>query len=176
MAWSAPMTAVAGAVFTAAQFNQYVRDNLGVSGPALATTRNSMLVGNGLNQVVMRKPVRDVAPDGTTTTSLTYTDLIEGPAPTVSLATGVKAMVWIYCNMYNTLGNAIWMSVEVSGATTLAADDSRAIQLTGTDADRCGAGFLLDLTGGNNTFTAKYRVSGGGIGYYSGRRLVVWPF
>lgn len=28
MAWSAPMTAVAGAVYTAAQFNTYTRDNL----------------------------------------------------------------------------------------------------------------------------------------------------
>lgn len=26
MAWSAPMTAVSGSVFTAAQFNQFVRD------------------------------------------------------------------------------------------------------------------------------------------------------
>ena len=38
MAWSSPFTAVTGNVFTAAQWNQYARDNLLVSEAAVAMT------------------------------------------------------------------------------------------------------------------------------------------
>src|SRR5690606_12967068 len=44
MAWSAPMTAVSGSVFTAAQFNQFVRDNLNETAPARATTAGAHFV------------------------------------------------------------------------------------------------------------------------------------
>lgn len=49
MAWTTPMTAVANAVWTAAQFNSDIRDNLNETGPAKATS--SSLTGNSLRDV-----------------------------------------------------------------------------------------------------------------------------
>lgn len=177
MAWTAPMTAVAGAVFTAAQFNQYVRDNLNEAAVAKATIKNAIFAGDGTGSVAQRTPRWAAKTGGSTTTGTSYTDLADGVGPTITLTTGSKALVWIYCNQYNDAGNAAWMAFEISGATATSASDSFAVQGQGTDGDRVGAGFLIDtLTGGSNTFTAKYRVSTAGTGYFSQRRINVWPF
>lgn len=177
MTWTAPMTAVAGAVFTAAQYNTFVRDNMIESCVNKATVKNAVFAGNGLNEIVQRTPRWTAKTGGSTTTSLTYTDLVDGSGPTVTVETGSKAAVWIYCNQYNDAGNAAWMSFEVSGASAIGASDSFSVQLQGTDGDRVGAGFLLDtLTGGSNTFTGKYRVSTAGTGFFSQRKITVWPF
>jgi hypothetical protein len=177
MAWTAPMTAVAGAVFTAAQYNTYVRDNFLTLDVSLATVENSFFAGNGTNSIVQRTPAWDARTGGSTTTSTSHADLADGVGPSVTVATGTMAMVWIYCNQYNTSAAAAWMTFEISGDTTLAASDTNAVQMQGTDGDRAGAGILVDtLTGGTNTFTAKYRVSTSGTGYFSQRRIVVWPF
>jgi hypothetical protein len=177
MTWTAPMTAVAGAVFTAAQYNQHVRDNFLELDVAQATVENSFFAGNGPNDVVQRTPTWAARTGGSTTTSTSYTDLADAVGPSVTVATGTIAMVWIYCNQYNTSGSAAWMTFEISGDTTLAASDTNAVQMQGTDGDRAGAGILIDtLTGGMNTFTAKHRVSTSGTGYFSQRRIVVWPF
>lgn len=177
MTWTAPMTAVAGAVFTAAQYNQHVRDNFLELDVAGATVENSIIAGNGLNRVIQRTPAWDARTGGSTTASTSYTDLADGAGPSVTVETGTIAMVWIYCNQYNTAGTAAWMTFEISGDTTLAASDINAVQMQGTDGDRVGAGILVDtLTGGTNTFTAKHRVSTSGTGYFSQRRIAVWPF
>src|ERR1044072_861619 len=176
MAWTAPMTAVAGAGFTAAQYNTYVRDNFLTLDVSMASVEGSFFAGNGTNSVVQRTPAWDVRTGGSTTASLTHTDLADGVGPSVTVATGTMAMVWIYCNQYNTSGAAAWMTFEISGDTTLAASYINAVQMQGTDGDRCGAGILIDtLTGGTNTFTAKYRVSTSGTGYFSQRRIPLWP-
>lgn len=177
MAWTAPMTAVAGAVFTAAQYNTHVRDNFLTLDVAVATREGSIITGNGANSVVQRTPAWDARTGGSTTASTSYTDLADGVGPSVTVETGTIAMVWVYCNQYNTSGAAAWMTFEISGDTTLAANDINAVQMQGTDGDRCGAGILVDtLTGGTNTFTAKHRVSTSGTGYFSQRRITVWPF
>ena len=54
MAWSAPMTAVANTVFTAAQFNQHVRDNLNETAPAKATASGGYFVATGVNAIAQR--------------------------------------------------------------------------------------------------------------------------
>lgn len=177
MAWTAPMTAVAGAVFTAAEFNQFVRDNMQETAVAKADIKNAIFTGNGLNEIAQRTPRGASKTGSSTTTATSYGDLLDGTGPTITLTTGSSAMVWIYCNQYNTAGNAAWMSFEISGATATSASDSFAVQGQGTDGDRVGAGFLIDtLTGGSNTFTAKYRVSTAGTGTFSQRRITIWPF
>lgn len=177
MAWTAPMTAVTGNVLTAAQWNQFVRDNLGMTAVANATVEGSFFAGDGLNSIVQRTPDWRSTTGGSTTTSTTYTDLADVNGPSVTVETGPVAMIWLYCNQYNTAGNAAWMAFDVGGASAITATDAFAVQMQGTDGDRVGAGFLLDnLTGGLNTFTAKYRVSTAGTGYFSQRRIVVWPF
>lgn len=179
MAWSVPMTAVTGSVFTAALFNQHVRDNLGETAVARAIsgTATSIIAGNGLNAIALRKPGFGTLTAGSTTSSTTYTDLADAVGPTVTLDTGTKAMVWIFANQYNKNTTAAWIAFQVGGTSSVAAADDMAVQLQGSDGDRAGAGFLVDtLTAGSNIFTCKYRCSTAGPAYFSQRRIVVWPF
>ena len=176
MAWSVPMTAVAGSVFTAAQFNQYVRDNLAVTAPALASTVSSYFVTDSPNSIVERYATSDFQSGSSTTTSTTYADLADGVHPTVSVVTGTMAWVAVYCNMNHSSSLATWMSYTVSGATTSAAADDHAFQLQGQNGQRAGAVILhTGLTPGTNVFTGKYRVSTSGTGTFSVRRISVLP-
>jgi hypothetical protein len=75
MAWSAPMTAVANATFTSAQFNQYVRDNLLECAPAKATTPGRLIVTTGPNAITERVVTQASISTSETTTSTSYTDL-----------------------------------------------------------------------------------------------------
>ena len=178
MVWTAPPTAVLGSVFPSAVYNQAVRDNLLQTMPALTTTKGSFFTTIGTHQIAERVPVADYDSGSSTTTSTTYTDLTSGVGPTVTCQTGTMAAVFLYCNQNNTgATTAVWMALEISGATTQAASDSFAIQLQGSAGQHAGACFLIDtLTPGVNTFTAKFRISSTGTGLFSSRRLAVWPF
>lgn len=178
MVWTAPVTAVTGSVFPSAIYNQVVRDNLLQTMPALTTALGSFFATSGTHQIAERVPVADYDSGSSTTTSTSYTDLTAGVGPTVTCQTGVLAAVFLYCNQNNTAPatNAVWMALEISGATTQAASDSFAVQLQGSAGQHAGACFLIDtLVPGSNTFTAKFRVSAG-TGLFSSRRLAVWPF
>lgn len=181
MAWTAPMTAVANTAFTAAQFNTFVRDNLNETAPAKATVSGSIFVGTGSNSIAERYPAMDIVNTSQTTTSTTYANLATtGPAVTVT--TGTSALVFIQCRVRNTGStNSALASYAVSGATTIAADDTRSVSSLGAQnagGDYCSmflhkAGSEI-LTAGSNTFTMKYRV-GGGTGEYARRRITVVP-
>lgn len=169
------MTAVAGSVFTAAQFNTFVRDNLNETAPAKATTAGSIFVTNTLNQIVERVISSDFVGTSETSGSTSYTPLAT-PGPSVTVNTSANAIVMIYCNFSNSAGNAAWMSYEVSGATSSVANDNRAIQLSSTNGQHVGASvFHTLLTPGSNTFTSMYRVSTAGTGSWSSRRIAVIP-
>lgn len=174
MAWTAPMTAVSNSVFTAAQFNQFVRDNLNETAPAKATTAGSHFAGTGLNSIAERISTAAIVATSQTTTSTSYTDLATvGPAVTVT--TGPLAWVHLYNSNVNTTSVSSLMSFEVSGASSIPAADNTSIGIAGTAGSREGAGFLLTtLTPGSNTFTCKYRV-GSGTGTYADRRIAVLP-
>lgn len=113
-----------------------------------------------------------------TTSSTSYTDLsTSGPA--VTLTTGTMVLLVVYSRLSNdTAGQVTVVSVAVSGASTVAADDARAIAATSAATDqayRIGSPFLLTgLTAGSNTFTLKYRVDGG-TGKFRDRHLAVIP-
>jgi hypothetical protein len=68
------------------------------------------------------------------------------------------------------------MSIAVSGASTVAAADSWAIQFRSTSAtNSLGAAvahIFTGLTAGSNTFTCKYKVSAG-TGTFSNRSITV---
>jgi len=97
--------------------------------------------------------------EGTATTS--YTDLATA-GPTISaFTTGDSVRVTITANISNSGANASRMSVTISGATTLAADDTRALEVTGTSRMRCSMSMVLGITAGSNTFTAKYLAAAG---------------
>lgn len=177
MAWNIPFTAVAGQPFTAVMANAQMRDNLNATAPALATTISSWFVGTGTNAITERIPAQASATGSSTTTSTSYTNLGDGVTTSVTVATGTSAWVLLYCNLNNSGTNNTWLSVAVSGATTIAASDTWALMRNQTGGERLGVQSFFNgtLTPGNNTFTLRYRVTAG-TGTFSVRRLGVIPF
>lgn len=163
MAYTAGKTWTVGEILTAADMNTYVRDN----GDDLDDRISAVLSGtnNGVGT-------------SETTTSTTYTDLATS-GPAVTLTTGAKALVLYGCLMSNgTAGARCFMDFAVSGASSRSADDATAWRFESSAANdqaRAMAAFVQGgLTTGSNTFTAKYRVSGG-TGTFEDRRIVVIP-
>jgi hypothetical protein len=114
------------------------------------------------------------------TTSTSYTDLAtSGPAVTVT--TGTKALVivtgYLDAAADGFAGVSAYMSYGVTGATTSAASDDRAIinqTVSGTNTNnRMSAASVVTLTAGSNTFTSKYRSSASRIVQFSNRDIFV---
>lgn len=181
MAWTAPMTAVSGSVFTAAQFNQFVRDNLNETGPAKAATAGGYFAVDGANSIIERNPIGLLDTGSGTTTSTSFTDL-DAPAlvgPSVTVTTGVAAIVVVHATLSNSGTGSSRMAYDISGAGAVAAADNRGIGIFGVAGTGLVAGTTVlhmsgSLTPGVNTFTAKYRVSSG-TGTFSSRRIAVFP-
>ena len=101
-----------------------------------------------------------------TSTSATYGDLAT-PGPSVTVTTGTKALVAIGGLITTSVGGELVLaSYAVSGATTVAASDSRAVggYVSGINAPQFHAGntfVVTGLTAGSNVFTMKYRRTGG---------------
>lgn len=117
MAWSTPLTAVANASLTAAQWNASVRDNLLETAPAKATTATGYFVATGTNAIAQRVPLSSaIATDQSTTSTGGYANLTtSGPAVTVT--TGVAALVCFGAWMTNDTGGArALMSYEIGRA------------------------------------------------------------
>lgn len=179
MAWSAPMTAVANSVFAAAQFNQYVRDNLNETAPAKATSAGSYFAVDGLNSIAERTPSTEGILTSETTTATSFANLAT-VGPSVTVDTGPYALVLTHCQVENSGAGSAYAGVEVTGASSIAPALNRAINVFNSAGTRVGAGTAvlyaggLLLTPGSNTFTMKYRVSSG-TGTFADRRIVVMP-
>jgi hypothetical protein len=112
-----------------------------------------------------------------TTTSASYTDLATA-GPEVTLTTGTAVVVTVGCQLYNaTGGSGGLMSFAVSGATTSAASNARAwgpAAFSGSSPNILGSRtfYLAGLTGGSNTFTAKYMALGNTAGFLD-RQIIV---
>jgi hypothetical protein len=173
------MTAVANSTFSAAQFNQYVRDNLNETAPAKATAAGSYFAGAGVNSIVERRPVTAADLTTGTTTSTTYTNLTgSSVGPAVTCETGPNALVILRAGIMNSGVGSARMAYDISGAHTQAAADNRGIHVFGLADLNIGASdatLMTTLTPGVNTFTAKYRVSSG-TGTFAARRIIVFPF
>jgi hypothetical protein len=181
MAWTSPYTAISGSMVSAAQFNQYIRDNLLVSEAAACLTPGSFPVTSAANAVVERLPATATVATGETVTSATYADPAT-PGPSVTCATGTIALVIVGGRIGpNTVATpSTKMSWEVSGATTIAASDTWAAGMvnpgTTTFAIYTSRWFrTTSLTPGNNTFKAKYAASSG-TATYTFRSIHVIPF
>lgn len=173
------MTAVAGATFTAAEFNQYVRDNLNECPTAKATGTAQFFVSTGANAVAARQMANAVVAAPQTTASTSYANLAT-VGPQVTVTTGTLAMVLFASRIQNSLTNgAAEVSVEVTGASAIGASGEWSIKLDGiasSNALRMGMIHMFSgLTPGSNTFTMKYLV-GSGTGTFSSRELIVLPF
>jgi hypothetical protein len=106
-----------------------------------------------------------------TTTSTTYADLTTA-GPAVTITTGTRAIVRISALMYQTTGGTGFVSVAVSGATTVAANDTDALTYASTTfGSSMSRDILIDgLTPGSNTFTMKYRTTANTLN--AGRRTI----
>lgn len=178
MSWSAPMTAVAGATFTAAQFNQHVRDNLNMTAPALATTASQIFVSTGANAIAARVPSTAFVGTAQTTTSTSYTDLAT-TGPSITATTGTIAIAFYAVTMFNTaINSSASTSLTVSGSSSVAASDNWCIQVDGLPAgqsSRSGVAHVFTgLTAGSNTFTLKYK-AGSNTASFGNREINIIP-
>jgi hypothetical protein len=180
MAWSTPLTAVANATLTAAQWNASVRDNLLETAPAKITAAGQIIAGTAANAVAARAPSVSVVSTSETTTSVgTYVDLAT-LGPEVSVASGTRAIIFVSARIANnTNATESFASYAVSGASSVAATDSRAASLLVAAANqRARVGIIAletGLTAGTNVFTMKYKVGGASTGTFDARTLAVFP-
>jgi hypothetical protein len=173
------MTAVAGSVFTAAQFNTFVRDNLNECPTAKATTPGSHFVANGTNQIVERIPAQASVNVADSTASTTFVNLTP-TGPSVTAVTGTSALIAIAAEITNgTASQAGRMGVDISGATTEAPDTNFCLRQESSGASEFQQCSLVrlhtTLTPGTNTFKAMYLASGG-TASFNFRNLLVIPF
>jgi len=153
--------------------------DLNETAPAKASASGGIFVTTAGNTIAERLPTVDTVVTSQTTTSATYVDLTTvGPQVVVTLSS--RALIGTYVRAsHATTGQSVYMGYAISGATTLAADDTRAfsyLSATGTQTHRASMILLhTGLTAGSNTFTAKYRVDSG-TGTFADRRLFVIPF
>jgi hypothetical protein len=179
MAWTSPMTAVAGAAFTAAQFNTNVRDNLLETAPAKATASGRMIVTAGANEIGQRLWSAGSVLTSETTTSTSYTDLTTAGPAVGSFDHGPTLIVVVGCRVSNnTAGAECKMGHELSGTASVAADDARALRFESSAAnDVLAASYFMLHTGlsaGTSVATAKYSVSAG-TGTFQYRRVQFLP-
>lgn len=104
-----------------------------------------------------------------TTASTSFVNLAT-TGPSITLTTGTSVLIAISSNSYmSSLGGNAVMSVEVTGATSIAATS-----LPFAESGTANAGFnfpltrfivITTLTPGSNTFTIKYKATGGVAGF-----------
>ncbi len=186
------MTAIAGSVYTAAQFNTFVRDNLNETLPGLATVANNYFVVTSTHHLAERRVYQDIitVQNGFDSTSYDDPDLAgaAGEAivtgPSVTCFTGTTALVVVGGRIGGgkTATQSAKMSWEVTGDSSITASDEWAAGPVGfgetdqTTFAYTSRAFLCEtLTEGINTFTAKYAVSST-PGLASARSLLVMPF
>jgi hypothetical protein len=188
MAWTAPMTAVAGAVFTAAQYNTFVRDNLNECAPAKASATGSYFTTSDNNQVSERMAAQAVVIQQDSFNSTSYINPNSSPTgnapvvgPAVTVETGSVAFVAVGGRIGGnaTGADSVKMSWGCSGASSISATDTWAaglVKLGQYSFAYCNRGYLATgLNPGLNTFTAKYAVSAG-TGFAAYRTILVMPF
>ena len=123
---------------------------------------------NGTSWVCVTEVSAFTVTGGTTTETSNFTPTLTsgGTNPSVTLTTGTTALVTISVNLINSTSVASYMTLAISGATTItgnsfestygAARNSANVQTT---ASRTYA--ISGLTAGTNTFTLNYIVAGG---------------
>lgn len=180
MAWTAPMTAIAGSVFTAAQYNTFIRDNSNECPAAKATTPGAHFAVTATNQVVERIPQQQSVNTSENTSSTTFTDLgILGP--TVTVTTGSFALIFATAEIGNNTASAPGrVGVDITGATTEAPDGNHILrqESSGTNEfQRCTMARLhTGLTPGVNTFKLMYSVVGASTCTFGTRNIIVIPY
>lgn len=182
MVWYAPFTFTAGSTLSAEDLNKYLVSNMSATiGGRLNTDLSSTgsgawIVTDAVNSAVPRKIVGLSTDEEHTNnpTSDVYVDITNfTPNPyAVSTVTGTQVLVVLGAANMRTNGGTItasaYLGFRVSGATTIAASDTRALRRSGyfpntttTPVGSCMGGFYLSgLNPGTNTFTMQVKKPG----------------
>lgn len=175
------MTAVTGNVFTAAQWNTYVRDNLNVTEAAAATGSGNLIVSTAANAMTTRTPQVDFEGRFEATAGTSYADLATA-GPAVTVTSGTKALIMLGAKVHNTnAGLGSRTACTISGATSSSASDTDSYYAESGNANDGFQGTWVyinaSLTSGSNTFTLKYRTTaGGGTSTFGHRLIAIVPF
>ena len=178
MAWTSPPTFVSGNALTSAQLN-ILGGDLNETAPAKFTAAGQFFVATGSNVGAVRTPNSDNYTGGGTdsTNSTSYIGLTG--APSAGAVTGPQVLVMHGASLANdTTGARSAASYEISGATSVSANDSWAVMMDASGAGRVVKASLVQMhavTAGSNVFTQRFRVSGG-TGTFSIRNLSIVPF
>jgi hypothetical protein len=176
MAWVTPPTFVSGNALAAAQLNVLSGD-LNETSVAKATAASRYYISTGANSIVERLAGASQIATNESTASVAYTTL--PTAVTLSPTTGGWAVLFFnVSNVSTTTSNNVYTSVNITGATTIAPSDQRAIvygAANTTVSNRMGVALWQPgLTPGVNTFTLNYRASAGSASW-SWRELIAFP-
>lgn len=174
MGWTNPRTWVTNEIPTATIFNTHVRDNLNETAPGKATTAGSFFVVDAANTLVEQRFDTDSTTTAETTTSTTYTSL--ATTESVTFYAAQRCLIVITARAYNPTGTC-YVSFTLSGGTTLAAADNRALAITSPDVQRSSVIVpVVALTQDSGIVaTLQYRVSAG-TGTFANRQIIVIPF
>lgn len=183
MAWTTPLTAVANTALTAAQWNASVRDNLLETAAAKSTgATGAYFVSSGTNTVAQRQTVDDVVETSEGTTSTSFTALTTA-GPVVTVTTGGLAVITVTSDITVSLGGQSGRhTFDVSGASSIAAGDGRALRVTIPSVAaaanvRASVQSQLAVTAGSNVFTSQYRSSSASsTATFANRRIHVMAF
>lgn len=178
MSWTAPITWTLGQQVAAAQLNAQLRDNMLETAPGKATTAGAHFVATGANAIAQRlcQTATVATSQDTGGTTGSYTNLTTA-GPSVTATTGVLAFSMAACQITNDTTNVnTFFSVDISGATTDAASDTRAAiwAATANQPFRYTVTTLHSLTAGSNTFKIMYKANSNN-GVFSRRTLNVMP-
>lgn len=173
------MTAVSSTAIAAANWNTHVRDNLLETEAAKATDLGLHFIATGANAIATRTTSNSWITTSQSTASTSYADLAT-PGPSVSSTTGATAIVWFSAEASTNVTSSLQkFSVEVSGASSVAASDDWAVILDGIyDSSPCRRMSMHRFTGltpGLNTFKMKY-AAGSNTATFGRRELIVMPF
>ena len=177
MAWTAPRTWVTAEIPTASNFNTHLRDNLLETAPAIASAASQIFVSTAANAIAARTIKENITAASEATASTSYVNLTT-TGPVITVTTGTQAVIFFGCAMSNSSASArTFMSYAVSSATTIAASDTRSLNIDKGDTGFTEFGnfyVAFSLTAGSNVFTGKYRVDAG-TGTFARRRFIVFP-
>lgn len=176
------MTAVANAVFTSAQFNTYVRDNLNACETGTVTAAKQIFVSTGPKALAAYTPAAATVLTSEGITQNTAGNLAT-VGPSVTVTTGTTAFVHIASRMEVSDATNVraTASFQVSGATTLSENDHPCqLWWDGVASGNAGAfgswTHLTTLTPGSNTFKMVYWVSTAGYtATFADRHIIVVP-
>lgn len=187
MVWTTPVTFTSGQGLNADDLNIYLRNNLLETAASKATQAGGFFVTSDLNQVEERRVHQQLVRYTASTTSTSFTDLSNSFGPQVKVKTGTTALIIVCAQLWNnTAGGTTLMSHNVistrsyneTGTNELPAADTLSLLLEPASAGQALSGSYWvmreDLTPGDNTFTAKYRVVAG-TGSFMRRRIMVIP-